>query len=289
MNPLIALRHPWSVVRLCLVDIKHFNNGGKAVKIQRLNMRGVSHEIVLIGFLVIFAVIGTAYIVATHAATPQMAIDLSSPQCGWSINTNALHAENITYGMIGINTTNGIWSNNSCVHTEASYFAHYYLYIVPNYPSATCSRLGYNTPYACGVAAAHYSYTYALSQHLDAYNWWIDTESGAGWASNTANNRSMLSGIYDGLHQKGAGFIGFYSTQGMWNSITGNWGNHHAFWLSEGSNQGLSVGQAAQLGTRIVGAWCGKATGGPNYWVQVEGGVSGLSPNGRIDLSFSCR
>jgi hypothetical protein len=256
------------------------------VKIKKLDIRGMTHAVILGGFLVIFAVVGVGYLVATHAASIPMAMDLAQPECGMSINGNAINQS--SYAMIGVNTTTGIWSNNSCARAEASHFSNYSLYLVPNYPSATCTRLHYSTPYACGAAAAHYSAQYAASQGLRGSQWWIDTESGAHWGGSTTDRINMLKGVIQGLKDKRASFIGFYANLSDWASLTGNWHNGYAFWIAEGGNQGLTVSQAQSLAPRIKAAWCGKATGGPNYWVQVEGGVSGIA-SGRIDVSFSCR
>jgi peptidoglycan hydrolase-like protein with peptidoglycan-binding domain len=42
-------------------------------KLQKLNKRGFSHHIVLAAFVVVFAVAGVAYLVASHAQTAQFA------------------------------------------------------------------------------------------------------------------------------------------------------------------------------------------------------------------------
>lgn len=260
------------------------------MKLTKLNARGMTHAVVLGAFLIIFAIVGVGYMVYSRAATPvPMAMDLAQPECGWSLNGNVINAS--SYAMIGVNTTSGIWSSNGCLRAEASHFRSYSLYIVPNWPSAKCSSLGYTTPAACGQAAAHYSFQYAVNQGVNAANWWIDTEAGAGWGGSTAQRVAMLNGIVQGLRDKHASFVGFYSNLSDWASLTGNWRNNQPFWIADGNNQNLTVNQAISLSPRIKAAWCSKQTGGPNYWVQVEGGVSGVSsPNSRrVDVSFSCR
>jgi len=50
---------------------------------QRLNARGFSHDLILVAFVVVFALVGAAYLVATHAATCGNAVSgVSSPASG---------------------------------------------------------------------------------------------------------------------------------------------------------------------------------------------------------------
>lgn len=39
------------------------------MKIKKLDARGFSHDVILVGFVVIFAIAGVGYIVASHAAS----------------------------------------------------------------------------------------------------------------------------------------------------------------------------------------------------------------------------
>src|SRR4051794_31434566 len=41
------------------------------MKIQRLSSKGFSHHVMLLAFVVIFAVAGVGYLVASHAASPR--------------------------------------------------------------------------------------------------------------------------------------------------------------------------------------------------------------------------
>ncbi len=183
-------------------------------------------------------------------------IDISSPQCG-----SLARIGNYTYGIVGLN---GTWMNfgiNGCVGAEVSHFRTYDLYVGANYPSSECRNL---SPYDCGRKAASFDLGLISMNRLRPRMLWIDVETGRGipW-SNTGSNWSFLRGLEDGL-RRGNYSIGYYSTDGMWRSVTGGQRVSNSVWYATGKNN-----------ARDAKASCNKSFGGrrPTYVQYIQNGL----------------
>ena len=167
--------------------------------------------------------------------------DLSWPNCD---NTSVAYD-----GIIGVN--GGLdFHPNPCLYNESKLFNTYTLYINTGYPGINYGRKFSSFPLQCdqnnylclaynyGYNAAKYSITYASSQSVHAFTWWLDVENSNSWTDNVLQNRASLTGMVDALKKYTLlPTIGFYSYPGQWDSITGNWRNGFPVWVATGSTK----------------------------------------------------
>lgn len=202
----------------------------------------------LVFSVVIMAIVGAYFVVGSHADPQKTSfIDISSPQCGHTGGLGTRH-----FGIVGLNGTRLDFNRNACLNTELKHFSSYGLYVGSNYPSVHCSsRL---SPTQCGRKAALYDLH--LAAHLHPVSWWIDVETGPDipW-STPQNNTAFLRGMYDELKTSGLP-VGFYSTQDLWNQITGGAHFNTLNWYATGHHGNLTKSSFR--------SYCAKSFGGGN-------------------------
>jgi hypothetical protein len=238
------------------------------MKLQKLNARGFEHVFVMVFIVLVTSVVGTYLLVTSYAASKSIGVDVSSPQCG---RIGSL--PRYKWGMVGLNGTRLDFAVNPCVSRETRHFDQYALYVGANYPSAHCSSK--ITPLQCGGKAGNFDIALAQKLNLNPTKWWIDVESGPGipW-STPAQNSQFIRGLFFTLSTTGKP-IGIYSTQEMWQQITGGLQlPSSSNWVASGI-KGLPT--AAQ-----INAYCSKGFGGaPTSVVQYIN-------NNNIDVNIPC-
>ena len=178
---------------------------------------------------------------AAHAAPPvgTSGYDVSYPQCGGPLPGGG------AFNIVGVN--NGIvFSANPCLGTElAAYGAGPTtgLYANTGNPGPAlsshwpvgqstpklCTGPNYDTPecaYDYGWNAAKDSFADAVSASAAGFNpaghdWWLDVEIANSWRDVTTNI-ATLHGAADSLKANGVSYVGFYSSTGDWQTITGS-------------------------------------------------------------------
>lgn len=171
--------------------------------------------------------------------------DISWPQCGTSS-----FPQN-SFGIVGV-TGGKAFTNNSCLKSEFGWASGLStpasLYINLNSPIGPTASKGDTGPYGTcaksdklchaenyGYNAAQAAFTYAQQQGATATQWWLDIETGNSWSSSTTLNRGTINGAAKFFADSGLA-LGVYSTQGMWNSITGGYQNGLAVWFATTSS-----------------------------------------------------
>ena len=194
----------------------------------------------------------------TASPTPEpdpIGIDISYPQCGSEF------PETFGFAIVGVNGGR-VYSENPCLGTGdgPSQLAwagrETQLYVNTGNPGPRDSRywpVGQDEPRPCdpsdvdsidcaytyGWNAAHAAHEMALEAWIevgwadadatilpDETTWWLDVEDANSWRQDIAHNIAALHGMVDALTSLEVGEIGFYSTPGLWDRITGG---SHAF------------------------------------------------------------
>ncbi len=199
--------------------------------------------------------------------TGQIGTDVSWPNCSASNPKSK-------FGIVGV-TGGTVYSQNSCLGKEASWYSNPSLYantgwydqsshVNPNFPRVCVSGdqncLAYNYGYNAGLDALSYS----ASAGVSSKTWWLDVESGNTWNADTAQNQNSLQGERDALVDSGATTVGVYSTTAQWDGITGTWKNG---WPNWGATTWRTAKQAK---TYCTGH---EFTGGPTYLIQFAGAI----------------
>jgi hypothetical protein len=199
--------------------------------------------------LVLALVPATAEAAKVRTTTPAT-YDVSYPQCGGSLPSNA------DGGIVGVNK-GIVMSANPCLATEwawataapKTYSAFYANTANPGPAYSSYWPAGQDTPRVCnGDNSIDCSYDYGWNAALDsfadaaavssnpaAYPWWLDVETGNSWetlesaygqnATAQANDRASLAGAVAALHDSGVQTVGVYSTSYQWTQITGGSGS----------------------------------------------------------------
>jgi hypothetical protein len=247
--------------------------------------------------LVVAVVVFALPAAASAAADPNLGYDISYPQC------NAAFPGGGAFGIAGVNGGRP-FGPNPCLGTgdgasELSWAgASAALYANTADPGPALSTHwpnGQSSPKECNTAAnpgsdtpeCHYDYGWnaAADSYQDAVNaylslgwapsgaartpvanqWWLDVETANSWTSTPSLNVQALRGEVDYLSSVGAAGVGFYSSAGDWQTITGSTTAFSAdpAWLA-----GASSLSDAQTRCRAAGF-----TGGASALVQfVSGG-----------------
>jgi hypothetical protein len=237
---------------------------------------------------ILLAVASLAFATPAYAKAPShsasaVTYDVSYPQCGGSLPSNA------SGGIIGVN--DGIvLSANPCFSTEWAWATKATTYAPAIYantgnPGPAYSShwpTGATTPRACdGTNSADCSYDYgwraAKDSYADAaktvtspgsYAWWLDVETGNSWetlesaygqtSAARANDIAALQGEVDALKDAGVSAVGFYSTSYQWGQITG--GTAATFATSPTWVAGSSTLSGAQSACKSASFTGGKVT-----------------------------
>ena len=193
------------------------------MKLKKLNNYGFSHDLLAIAVVIMVAIAGIGYMVASHA-DPTNAhvgfIDISSPQCiHGSSSTIVSGYGHYRFGIVGLNGTGLEFRSNPCLHNELSHFDSYALYVGTNYPSPSCPGLN---PYQCGQKAGQDDINKMAGLHPSSV--WIDVEPGINvtWSHNPTNNAQFLIGMYNKLHAGQHAYVGFYSNHNLWQEVAAN-------------------------------------------------------------------
>jgi hypothetical protein len=167
--------------------------------------------------------------------------DISWPQCGTSS-----FPQN-SFGIVGV-TGGRAFTENPCLSQEFVW-AHALstpasLYMNLNSPIGSTASKGMTGPYGnckkndklCqaenyGYNAAQYAYTYAQQQGASSSQWWLDIEIANSWSSSATLNQGTINGAAKFFSDKSIK-LGVYSSQRMWNSITGGYQNGLPAWLA---------------------------------------------------------
>ena len=216
---------------------------------------------------------GPSNLTGSPYTSGQVGTDVSWPNCTASKPKSS-------FGIVGV-TGGTVYSQNSCLAAEASWYSKLSLYantgwydqssyINPNSPK-TCQPgdancLAYNYGYNAGLQAA----SYAASLGVSSTTWWLDVETGNSWNADTMQNQNSLQGERDALINSGATTVGIYSTTAQWNEITGSWQNG---WPNWGATTWHTAKQAK---TYCTGH---EFTGGPTYLLQFTG---------TLDQDYAC-
>ncbi|QKS16135.1 hypothetical protein HUN59_07780 [Curtobacterium sp. Csp2] len=173
-------------------------------------------------------------------------VDVSWPQCGSSLPTDA------AFAVVGVN--GGLANNtNPCLSSQLSWAAGssggtsqapVQLYVNTANPgkqasvwpaSNTLPNGGPTVANPYGTCAGGYdracSYVYGYTRAYDdarsrgvdspaSYRWWLDVETEGTWQADTTQNRADLEGMVAAFRAAGAQ-VGLYSTTFQWNSIVG--------------------------------------------------------------------
>ena len=207
--------------------------------------------------LLLLAVASLAFATPAYAKAPSRSAspasyDVSYPQCGGSLPSNA------SGGIVGVN--DGIvLSANPCLATEWAWaqqgtFAPAFYANTGNPGPAKSSHwpAGQQTPQVCdGSNSTACSYDYGWNAAQDSFKdaatvtstpstftWWLDVETGNSWetlesvygqtAASKANDTAALAGEVDALRSLGVATVGVYSTSYQWGQITGGTGAQFA-------------------------------------------------------------
>jgi hypothetical protein len=207
----------------------------------------------LAGAVLLPSAASTAYAGKPVKSTTPATYDVSYPQCGGALPSNA------SGGIVGVN--DGIaYSSNPCVASEWAWASAGRTYAPAFYANTADPGPAYSshwpaaqqTPMVCdgsnstgcsydyGWNAAKDSFARATGAAADAatYQWWLDVETGNSWqtlesaygqtATSQANDRAALAGAVAALHDSGVATVGVYSTAYQWQQITGGTGSDFA-------------------------------------------------------------
>jgi hypothetical protein len=209
-------------------------------------------------------------------ASGSTGVDISYPNCKIAV-------PKVSFGVVGV-TGGLVYSHNTCLRTEASFFKNLSLYVNTGLNTASSSQY-YQTAldscggearcaaYAYGYNAAKDAMNYAASQNVTSGSWWLDVETMNTWNSDTVLNQQSVAGSYDALRAAGIQNIGVYSTTAQWQTITGGWKNG---WPSWGATTWTTAKQAA---TYCTGH---EFSGGPSYLMQFK------SKRSKVDQDYAC-
>jgi hypothetical protein len=223
-------------------------------------LRDRSRRVVVPSFLWVALAVGTATLSAASAASAASAssvgvgFDISFPQCNGAFPSGG------AFGIVGVNggrpfganpclgTGNGP-SELGWAGTGAQLYAntadpgpalssHWPNGQVLPKPCNTPSNPGSDTPechYDYGWNAAADSYQDAVTAYISlgwaavgatrtpvSNQWWLDVESANSWTQTVSSNVQALQGEVDYLRSVGAAAVGFYSSLGDWQTLTGN-------------------------------------------------------------------
>jgi hypothetical protein len=177
--------------------------------------------------------------------------DISYPQCGGRYPTD------VAFGIVGVNGGR-VYSENPCLgagENGASQLAwaglNAELYMNTGNPGPELSSywpVGQASPRVCSADdpdTADCAYDYGWNAAADAYavavrayislgwaptdadrtpvanRWWLDVETANSWRTDASLNVAALQGMVDFLESMEVESVGFYSVDGMWDSITG--------------------------------------------------------------------
>lgn len=190
------------------------------------NQSGIAHHVLILLFVIVFAVAGLYWMVSSKADAYNPFIDISSPQC--ATLKSIPHQEK---GIVGLNGTYGNFGKNKCLRKQIKKFDSYSLYVVANYPSKKCGKK--ITPRQCGIKAGQYNVR--ISNGLNFGKWWIDVESGPGlvWSSSQKDNVDFLQGMIDAMDNS-THPVGFYTVPSHWYNIVGDAGFQREMWYATG-------------------------------------------------------
>lgn len=200
----------------------------------------------------IFIIIVTWFFFSLHASVYALSdlkigYDVSFPNCDQTAQfpTNG-------FGIVGVNNGRA-FTKNPCLFSEytraIATSKQASLYMNLNAPiGSTVSRgmsgpstiFGFCLPkdvscqlFNYGYNAADFAYRYASSKISSATMWWVDVELANSWFDDPLQNRKVIEGTVaffrGGLSPNGAILlgkgmdVGIYSTNHMWNDITGAW------------------------------------------------------------------
>ncbi len=205
--------------------------------------------------------------------------DISYPQCSTSS-----YPQN-SFGIVGV-TGGRAFTDNSCLAKEFAWAKALSttasLYMNLNSPIGSTASKGMTGPYGnckktdklCqaenyGYNAAQDAYTYAQQQGANSSQWWLDIETGNSWSSSSTLNQGTINGATKFFSDRSIN-LGIYSTQSMWNSITGGYHNALPAWIATTST--------------TPATYCSSSysfTGGQMYLVQYSSGSS-------FDTDYAC-
>ncbi|GAC1640605.1 MAG: hypothetical protein NVS4B12_02150 [Ktedonobacteraceae bacterium] len=206
--------------------------------------------------------------------------DISYPQCSTSS-----YPKN-SFGVVGV-TGGRAFTDNSCLTQEFAWAKALStpasLYMNLNSPIGPTASKGMTGPYGncskkdklCqaenyGYNAAQDAYNYATSKSASSSMWWLDIETGNSWSSSMTLNQGTVNGAAKFFTLSSIN-VGIYSTQSMWNSITGGYKNMLPVWIATSST--------------TPATYCSTSysfTGGSMYLVQYSNAATS------VDSDYAC-
>jgi hypothetical protein len=157
--------------------------------------------------------------------------DVSIYQCG-----------NLPTGIhqIGIVQVDGASSaaKNPCLGQEAAWAAGgLNLYTFLTYGTSATSEPGCNGDQACnaGYLAGINAFNDAVAAGVDTHvGWWLDVEADGNWSGNLGENRALVQGALNALHEsEGVPNVGIYASPAIWNTIVGDWQPDVPYWMAD--------------------------------------------------------
>jgi hypothetical protein len=236
--------------------------------------RGISRVASAITALCLLATIAAGAAAQGIYTSGWSGYDISWPQCG-----GAWPAPNAyLFGVVGV-TSGHAFRNNPCFASQYGWatdpMAPESVYLNLNEDIGTTALYGDTGPFGtCGpddpCHALNYGYNAAASAYAWATQqvpsfvaslWWLDIETENSWSeTDLARNRDVIVGALRFLQMERGFTIGIYSTEAMWQEITGAWQNVLPVWLGGGTPDDAPT-------------HCGIGfTGGPVYLVQYARG-----------------
>jgi hypothetical protein len=245
----------------------------------------VFSRVLLAGFLAVctWLVVATTVLAAGIYTGGTYGNDISYPQCGSSTSSFPRNS----FGIVGV-TGGRAFTDNSCLATEFSWASTLSstlasLYMNLNSPIGSTASKGMTGPYGnctkkdklCqaenyGYNAAQDAYTYAQQQGAGSSQWWLDIETGNSWSSSPTLNQGTIKGAAQFFTKNGIA-VGIYSTQSMWNNITGGYPNGLPVWLATTATSPATYCTASH-----------SFTGGQIYLVQYS------NPSVSVDSDYAC-
>jgi hypothetical protein len=244
----------------------------------------VFFRLLLASFLGVCAclVVTTTVLAAGMYTSGTFGNDISYPQCGSSTSSFPRNS----FAIVGV-TGGRAFTDNSCLTTEFSWAnglaTPASLYMNLNSPIGSTASKRMTGPYGnckksdklCqaenyGYNAAQDASTYAQQQGASSSQWWLDIETANSWSSSHTLNQGTINGAVRFFNEKTIA-IGVYSTQSMWNKITGGYKNLLPAWLATTAT--------------TPAAYCSSTysfTGGTIYLVQYS------NPAVSVDSDYAC-
>ena len=177
--------------------------------------------------------------VSNPYASSTRGYDISYPQCG-----ERLPSGSNSFAVIGVNGGRA-FTQNPCFIAEydsSAATAKDSVYMNINAPIGPTASQHIGDPSTCGTSdqlcqAHNYGwnagqYALTLAGNRSSATWWLDVETENSWADRTDVNRATIQGAFDYLTSHGIAHVGVYSTQYMWNLITGTWANNWPVWYA---------------------------------------------------------